>query len=291
MTPGFRGRRVLTLESRRASELAALVATFGGEPMVAPAMREVPLESNTEALAFCSALIRGDVDVVVLLTGVGIRALVNLADRFHCRAQFIEALGGTPTVARGPKPVAALRELGLTTWVTAPKPHTWRELLNAMDERADELPLSGARVAVQEYGLPNADLGRALDARGAVVTTVPIYRWLLPLNVGPLRSAVGAIARGELDAVLLTSGVQLVHLLQVAKDMGCEADVRLGLRRMVIASIGPMTSEELQRQGLRADFEPTGAKMGVLVKEAAERCEDLIRAKQTDRLGAHERAP
>ena len=280
----FRGRRVLTLESRRAAEMALLVTNSGGEPMAAPALREAPLESNTTALAFTGALMRRQIDIVVLLTGVGTRALVALAEPAHGRAPFIEALGRTTIVARGPKPVAALRELGLSAWLTAPLPHTWRDVLSALDARAGELPLQGARVAVQEYGLPNADLARELEGRGAVVSTVPIYRWLLPENVGPLRDAAAAIARGDLDVMLLTSGVQLVHLLQVAAEMGCEAGVRAGLQRMVIASIGPVTSEELRRQGLKADLEPTISRIGVLVKETADRCDELMRAKRENKV-------
>lgn len=270
---------MLTLESRRSAEMALLVAHNGGEPVVAPALREVPLESNTVALAFTGALMRGQVDIVLLLTGVGTRALINLAEPVYGRGPFIEALARTTLIARGPKPVAALRELGLSPWLTAPPPHTSRDVLIALDARAGDLPLEGARVAVQEYGLPNAELARELEARGAVVSAVPIYRWLLPENRGPLQDAAGAIARGDLDIILLTSGVQLVHLLQVAKEIGCEADVRSGLARMVIASIGPMTTEELRRQDLTADLEPTIGKIGVLVKETAERCDELLRAK------------
>lgn len=280
MTGAFAGRRVLSLESRRAAEMAVLVANNGGEPMVAPALREAPVESNAAALAFTGALMQRQVDVVVLLTGVGTRALVTLAESVHGRGPFIEALARTTIVARGPKPVGALRELGLSAWLTAPAPHTWRDVIVALDARAHELPLTGARVAVQEYGLPNAELARELEARGALVRAVPIYRWLLPENMGPLRDAASAIARGHLDVILLTSGVQLAHLLQVAAQMGCEAEVRSGLARMVIASIGPMTTQELRRQGLTPDVEPTIGRIGVLVKETAERCDELLRAKQ-----------
>jgi uroporphyrinogen-III synthase len=277
---GFAGRRVLTLESRRASELASLVSTFGGDPIVAPALREVPLESNVEALAFVDALVRHEVDVVVLLTGVGTRALTRLAEPVHGRGTFTQALARAALVARGPKPVAALRELGVAPWLTAPKPHTWREVVAVLDEQQHELPLHGARLAIQEYGAPNADLARELTARGAIVTAVPIYQWRLPEDVRPLQAAARAIAQGEVDAVLLTSGVQLVHLLQIAAEIGCEARLRSGLQRMLIASIGPMTSEELRRHGLQADLEPAVARMGTLVKEAAERCEEVIRGKR-----------
>ena len=127
-------------------------------------------------------------------------------------------------------------------------------------------------MAVQEYGLANPDLVEGLAARGAQVVSVPIYRWSMPEDVAPLQSAVQAIVRDEIDIVILTAGIQLVHLLRVAAEMGPEADVRRGLERAVVASIGPMTSDELRRQGLPIDFEPSHPKMGFLVKEAAEQC-------------------
>jgi uroporphyrinogen-III synthase len=276
---------VLTLESRRAAEMASLIRTFGGEPIVAPALREAPSESNAAALALCDALMRGDVDVLVLLTGVGTRELVRLAEPRHGRRPFVQALARTALVARGPKPVAALRECGLGPAVVAPPPHTWRELLQAVVERAAYVPLAGARVAVQEYGEPNPSLVQGLEARGAVVTAVPIYRWLLPEDLGPLRQGIAALLRGDVDVVLLTSSVQLEHLLRIAGEMDCAEPVRAALRRAVVASIGPMTSEELWRQGLAPDFEPTSARMGVLVKETADRCDDLLSAKRDAHIG------
>ena len=125
-TPSFHGLRVLTLESRRATELATLITTYGGQPLVAPALREVPLESNTEALAFADALTRGDLDVVIFLTGVGARALVAVVEPRYPRDVFAAALARTKVVVRGPKPLAVVRELQVPVWVTVPEPNTWR---------------------------------------------------------------------------------------------------------------------------------------------------------------------
>jgi uroporphyrinogen-III synthase len=291
--PNFDGARVLALESRRAPELATLISTYGGRPLVAPALREVPLESNPEALDFAAALIRGEFDITIFLTGVGTRELVNAVERAYPRDRFTAALARTRVVARGPKPLAALRELQVPVWASAPEPNTWREVLAAIDAKADEgalghpsagpaprTPLAGARVAVQEYGVANVELLEALAARGARVTRVPVYRWALPEDVGPLKEALTAIASGDVDIVLFTTGVQLVHLWQIARGMQREDDLRRGLQRTVIASIGPTTSEELRRHGLAADFEPSHPKMGVLVREVAERSGDLLRAKR-----------
>ncbi len=280
VTPSFGGLRVLALESRRALEIGTLIRNSGGEPLVAPALREVPLESNAEALAFDESLRRGEVDVVIFLTGVGTRALVSVVERTGSRESFLTALRRAKVVVRGPKPMAALRELDVPVWLAVPEPNTWRELLAALDAKASEQPLAGARVAVQEYGVSNADLLAGLRTRGAQVTRVPVYRWALPEDIEPLKAAVNAVARGEVDVVMFTTATQVVHLLQVARDMNLQAAVLKSLARMVIASIGPTTSEELQRHGLAADLEPSHPRMGLLVREAAERAADVLRTKR-----------
>jgi len=274
---------VLSLESRRAPELAKLITTYGGEAIVAPSMREVPLESNTEALAFAVALFEGKFDMVIFLTGVGARALLNVVETAHKRDEYIASLQRVKVVARGPKPVAALREIGITPAITAPEPNTWHELLSALDDAAKvspDLSLQGARVAIQEYGVSNPALLAGLRERGAQVTRVPVYQWALPHDLAPLRSAITAIAEGTVDVALFTTAVQAIHLFQVAAELKLEEQVKNGLARAIVASIGPTTSEELRRHGIQADLEPSHPKMGFLVKETSEQAEELLRRKR-----------
>ena len=300
--PDFQGLAVLALESRRAREMASLITTYGGRPVVAPALREVPLESNPEALAFAAALRRGEFDIVVLLTGVGTRALLAAVEPEHPRDAFVAALARTRVVARGPKPLAVLRELAVPAWVAVPEPNTWREILAALDAAvAEGSPLqreaaadrrspgdggqasgtlAGLRVAVQEYGVSNPDLLRGLEARGARVTRVPVYRWALPEDVEPLRSAIASVARGDIDVAMFTTATQAVHLFQVAATMNQADTVRDRLHRVVIASIGPTTSDELREHGLAPDLVASHPKMGILVREAAERSVELLNAKR-----------
>ena len=276
----FCGLRVLALESRRAEEMGKLISNNRGLATVAPSMREVPLESNIEALAFARALAAGGFDMVVFLTGVGTRALTRVVESVCPREQFVEALRRLTVVARGPKPVAALRELGVPITVTVPEPNTWRELVRALDERAASVPLMGRRVAVQEYGAQNAELVSALSERGAQVTRVPVYQWALPEDIRPLQAAARAVAAGEIDVALFTTSIQVDHLLQVGAAMGLAEALRRALRKIVIASIGPATSEALREHGLEPDFEPSHPKMGFLVKEAAERSVALLGQKR-----------
>lgn len=276
----FGGLRVLSLESRRATEMAKLIETYGGVAIVAPSMREIALETNTDAQAFTRKLLNGEFDAAVFLTGVGTRALTRVAETVCPREEFVAALKKIPIVARGPKPVAALKELGIAPLVTAPEPNTWRELLTALDQNRGVLPLQGKRVAVQEYGAPNAELLAGLTDRGAEVTQVPVYEWALPENVQPLRDAVTALANAKIDVALFTTSIQIIHLLKIAAEIGKEKETVAAFRKILVGSIGPVTSEELRAHGIAADMEPSHPKMGFLINEAAQRSAELLAKKR-----------
>ena len=269
---GFEGRRVISFESRRAAEMAELIRRQGGEVFSAPAMREVPAEASG-ASEFGERLLGGGFDMMVLLTGVGARALRRaLAERFS-EERFVEALRSLAVVVRGPKPAAVLREWKVPIAAIAPEPNTWREVLAVTEGRPER------RVAVQEYGRPNPELVAGFEARGAKVTTVRVYQWDLPEDTAPLREAAHRIARGEVEFVLFTTSAQMLHLARIAAEEGIERPMTEGLRRMVVASIGPTTTETLEEYGIRPDFEPSHPKMGFLVQEVAARAGELAARK------------
>jgi len=162
-----------------------------------------------------------------------------------------------------------LRELQVPAWVTAPEPNTWRDLLAAIDA-AGTGAMQDARVAVQEYGMSNAELLAELGDRGARVTRVPVYQWTLPEDLEPLREGIRTLADGAVDVALFTTGTQAVHLMQVAATMQMADAVRSALQRVTVASIGPTTTEELHRHGIEPRLEASHPKMGFLVREAAE---------------------
>src|SRR3984885_824870 len=282
---GLAGLRVLSLESRRAQEMSKLIENYGGRAIVAPSMREVPLESNTEALIFARTLAANGFDMVIFLTGVGTRALARVVETIYPLEQFAEALRAVTVVARGPKPMAALKQLGVPVTIAVPEPNTWRDLLRTLDENAALVALVGKRVAVQEYGASNSELLAGLAERGAQVTRVPVYQWALPEDTGPLRAAGEAIARGEIDVALFTTSIQVAHLLRIAREMNLEHRLRPAFARILIGSIGPMTSEELREQGFAVDFEPVHPKMGFLVNEAAQRGAEMLERKRGEAGG------
>lgn len=264
---GFNGLRVAIFESRMAGTLAGLVEKHGGIAVPAPSMREVPIEDNAEAVAFLDGLRAGQFDVVIFETGVGIRMLVQALESRLPASGWAEALAGSKVVARGPKPVAVLRELGIRIDLKVPEPNTWRETLATLDS---ELPVNGLCVAVQEYGKPVPELIEGLQARGASVTRVPVYRWALPEDTRPLAEALARIAEGGIDAALFTSAQQVEHVLQVAASSGIEAPLREAIAaRVVVGSVGPSTSAALRAHGLPVDVEPEHPKSGHLVAAVA----------------------
>jgi uroporphyrinogen-III synthase len=275
----FDGLRVLSLESRRAKETEKLIRTYGGEPFVVPAMREIKLESNRTALEFAERLIRGEVDVVLFLTGVGVQALLETVQTKYDRADFLDALRKTRIVTRGPKPEAALRALGVKSIASAPEPSTWSEVLSTMD-RTFGAELGSLRVAVQEYGASNPELLAGLTERTAEVIKVPVYQWGLPHDLQPLRESVHAIANGGVDVILFTTAVQVIHLMLVAQQMGAVADLMRGLRSIVVISVGPTTTAELLHYGIAPDFEPSRPKLGFLVNEAAQYAAQVLQEKR-----------
>src|SRR5260221_7078060 len=260
----FAGAKVLSLESRRSKEIAQLIRNHQGDPFVAPSMREAPLDRNDAAFQFAEKLFAGGFDMVVLLTGVGTRLLDQVLATRYPAGRFAEALRGLTVVARGPKPMAVLREMNVPA-IAVPEPNTWREVLATTEGRPER------RIAVQEHGKSSPELIDGFRARGADVTTVPVYQWDLPEDTAPLREAARRVAAGEFRVALFTTSIQIAHPLRHASDDGTGTQQSDGLSKMLVASIGPATSEALEEYGVRVDFEPSHPKMGVLVQETAGR--------------------
>lgn len=273
----FNGLRVAALESRRADDMQRLIRRHGGIPHVSPSMREVPIDPNRGAIDFAYRVITGQINVVVLMTGVGFRYLLTAIERHVDRQRFLDALSDVVTICRGPKPTAAMREQGLTPTHRVPEPNTWRELLRTIDQQ--QIPIANQVVGLQEYGISNPSLIAGLEARGATVEAVRVYGWEFPEETSPLEENVRALAAGERDVLLLTSAHQVVNLLRMAERLKVMPELRSGLRGTVIASIGPTTSQMLEECELPIDVEPTHPKMGHLVMEAARRSPSLVATK------------
>lgn len=274
--PNLQGLTVVSFESRRAQEIGELIRRYGGQAIIAPSMREIPLSQNSAAVDFVRRLEAGEIDIVIFLTGVGTRTLIEAVASEYPRERLASALKRVVRVARGPKPVAALKELGLQPTISVPEPNTWRELLAELDGKTE---IRGKRVAVQEYGITNQQLIAGLEERGAKVVRVPVYRWALPDDLEPLTEAIQKILNGKIEVAIFTTAVQIEHVFQVYDQMRIGAGLVQAFHKIVVASVGPDCSEALRRRGLVVDIEPQSPKMGPLVVETAEKAQELSRAK------------
>ncbi len=274
------GMRVLALEARRASEIAKLVDSHGGEAIVAPAMREIPLESNDAVLRFAEGLMMREQDLVIFTTGVGVRTMMRIVEARLDREEFLNALRSVPVAARGPKSTAALRELNVPVEVIAPEPFTWRALMSALEKKLGS-KLLGMNIAVQEYGTSNPELLTALAEKSISITRVPVYEWALPEDTRPLREAVLSLAHGHIDIVLFMNAAQVAHLFQISEQMRYTDALYEGFRSTLVASIGPSTTEALSCYGITPDFEPTQSKMGFLVNELSQSGRSLLSKKRS----------
>ncbi|HJN07947.1 MAG TPA: uroporphyrinogen decarboxylase [Pirellulaceae bacterium] len=273
----FNGLAVAAFESRRADDMTCLIARHGGEPHVSPSMREIPLEKNTQAIDFAHRLITGEIGIAVFLTGVGFKQLLEVVERHVDRQRYLNALADITTIVRGPKAAAAMKAVALTPTHRVPEPNTWRDLLMMIDQG---IPMANQVIGLQEYGKSNPSLVAGLEARGAQVVIVPVYKWGLPETRGPLEENVRAIAAGERSVMLFTTAQQVVNVLAVAEEMGLSEEVQQQLRGAVIASVGPTTSETLRELGISVDIEPEHPKMGPLVAAAAARSEPILARKR-----------
>lgn len=277
--PGFNGLRVLSFESRRAREIAQLITNNRGIPVVAPSTREVPEGPNEDELQLIRGIVTRAYDVLIFMTGVGARAFIDAASTIVAQEEFLSALRKTHVIVRGAKPAAVMREFAIPIWLSPPEPSTWREIIQVLDQNSHAVPLPGLRIGVQEHGTPSSEMYEALRERGASVFAAHVYRWELPEDTGPLKDAIRAVSTDNIDVVMFTSSVQLNHALRIAAEVELKQEFIAGLKRAVVASIGPVASAALRESGISVDLEPSHPKMGFLVKEAADKSADLLQRK------------
>ena len=242
----MRGKRIAILESRLGKELAELVAKRGGIPVHAPALAELPDLDPKAIAALIASLQKDPAKLFVFQTGVGTRALFAATDSLSLTELFLKQLEGAIVAVRGPKPTGALRSRKVRIDLSAADPFTTRELLDSLKD----LNLKGGKAVIQRHGSANLELDRALEARGAAVSEIPVYRWSLPADTRPV-----------------TNAVQIRNLFALAKE---KDSLKKALNNTVVASIGPVASAALREAGVKIGVEASPPKLGPLL-EALER--------------------
>ncbi len=249
--------------ARRREELGAALERRGATVVYAPAIRIVPLADDSQLRAATERCLAGRLDVVIATTGIGFRGWMDAADAWGLAEKLAAVMDRATLVARGPKARGAIRASGLReAW--SPESESSSEVLAHLIAPAD---LDGKRIAVQLHGEPLPDMVQTLRLAGAEVIEVPVYRWVPPEDIMPLRRLIQAVSGAGVDAVAFTSAPAAASFLRAGDDQGCGEAVRAALCGPVVtACVGPDTAGPFLQRGIPV-IQPARARLGALVRE------------------------
>jgi uroporphyrinogen-III synthase len=252
MSQQLSGLRVALAEARELDLLARMLEQEGAEIIRCPLVSICDSPDTASVEAWLRRVIAGQCADVIFYTGEGLRRLLSFAERAGLQTDFVAALKRVRKITRGPKPVRALREVGLSSDLTASTPTTDGLIATLAQE-----DLQDRSVGVQAYGAEaNAQLIGFLREKGARVDVVAPYVYASDADDAQVRALINDMAAGRIDAIAFTSSPQVQRIAEVAKKSQLDAALKQGLARTKIAAIGPIVAQELSRHGMRADVMP-----------------------------------
>jgi len=252
MADALNGYRILILETREEAQFSKLLAEKSAVVVQCPMFAIHDAPDPAPIIGWIKRQIESPFDDIVLMTGEGVRRMVKLAQQSGLDQTFVAALGKSRKFCRGPKPGRALRELSLEPQQTTEKPTT-----EGVIQMLEKFDLKGHRLGLQLYpDKDHSELIGAIRDRGADVDSVLPYVYDPKAADGSIVTAIDDMAEGRIDALALTNLGQVRRLFEAAKAQGCEARLRDGLKKTLIASVGPAVTGELAAQGLRPDVMP-----------------------------------
>lgn len=265
MTHPLEGRTVALAEGRQLEELAQMLEKEGASTLRCPMVSILDAPDAEPVLAWLKELNAGTFSHVILMTGEALRRLLGFAERAGMRDAVIAALSKVDTVTRGPKPVRALKEVGLSPTLVAEMPTT-----DGVIATLRKIPLQGKTVGVTLFGAANESLEKFLAEAGATPRTVLSYVYAPAADADRVVELIERLAGGapRVDAIIFTSSPQVDRLFEVASERGLEAKLRQGLGQTRVAAVGPVIADTLKQRQVRVDICPEqGFVMKNLVKQ------------------------
>ncbi len=251
MSSALEGRTIALAEGRQLEELAQMLEKEGAAAWRCPMVSILDAPDPAPVVAWLRDLIADRYALVILMTGEALRRLLGFAEREGLREAVVAAVGRTRTVTRGPKPVRALKEIGLNPSKIAERPTTEGVIASLKDES-----LQGRTVGVTLYAEPNPPLVRFLEEAGATVRTVLPYIYAPASDSERVAELIRRMSDGKVDVIIFTSSPQVDRLYEVAVDQNLEADLQKGLSVVRVAAVGPVVAENLRQKGARVDSCP-----------------------------------
>lgn len=255
MDQTLQGKTVALAETRELDVLARMFEERGAKTVRCPLVGIRDAQDAAPIEAWLDRFIALEMQDLILMTGEGLRRLGGFAERGGRRGDFLAALGRVRKITRGPKPVRALREMGLASDLVA-SAATTEGIMSSLAE----LDLAGRRVGLQLYGQdPNEPMQAFLRAKNAGVDPVAPYVYVAAAEDAEVIALIEKIAAGAIDAIAFTSAAQVRRLHEAAAESGRAALLAEGLKRMRVAAVGPVVAKELAGFGIINPLVPTRA--------------------------------
>ena len=262
----LRGRTIGVTADRRWEEQQRLFGARGAAVVHGPTMVTVDLTTDARLRSATDALLSAPPDYLVATTGLGMRMWLEAAEGWGAREALTTALRSARIVARGAKAASALRGAGFDVW--------WRAPDERMDQVVDRLAgedLRGARVAVQLFEPADHPSTTALAELAGTLVEVPVYRWVLPDDLGPAEELVEQAVTGRLDAVTFTSQPAVRHLFRIAESAGRGDALRAAFADGLLAAcVGPVCAEAAREEGITAPVWPEPNRLTMLVRQVSD---------------------
>src|SRR5574339_172114 len=279
------GLTVVITGSRRASELAHLITSFGGRPYLAPTVGiEARDDISKEAEFFINKILEERIDYVVFMTGPGVYSLMSTAKSLGIEKKFAEALQQTTVIARSLKPKIALANHGVKTDII-PEENTAEGIVKLLKS----FSMAGRNVAVLWHGSYSPLLKNELHAVGARVFEASTYRYSLELTESGARilemmgfkyippdeakvvKLVEDIGKGLVDVITFTSPPAVRDLFKIAEAYHLKEPLQYYLNKeVVVVAVGPSTMKALEENCVHIDVMPDVYKMGPMIKSLSD---------------------
>lgn len=279
------GLTVAITGSRRASELARLIISFGGIPYLAPTVGiEIHEGVDRQVEGLVRHIVGGAIDYAVFMTGPGVYRLMSTAEQLGLGREVVAILNRIVVVARSHKPEKVLERYGVRGSVV-PSDNT----SEGIAEEMAKFELKGKGVAILWYGASQPILRETLERRGARVFEAMAYEYSLqlekrgaevlqavgfqsiPPDEGRILQLIYDLGEGTIHIITFTSPPSARNLFRIAEDHGRAQDLRQSLNEHVlVVAVGPPTRRAIEEHGVTVDVMPEVYKLGPMVRALIE---------------------
>ena len=276
------GLRIGVTSDRRSSDLIDAFERRGAQVLHAPTLRITHAQEDGPLVDDTRAMIAAKPDLLLAITGYGIRRWFEVADAAGLAGDLRAALSAGAILVRGPKARGGVRAVGLDDAGMSAEETT----ASLVDKVLAEYP-PGLTVGVQVHGYTDeVQLDRLRAVHRAVLVVAP-YRWTAIDDTDKrVQSLVSAICARELDCVTFTSAPAVDALLAAAEGMGVYAQLVAALQDgardgVLAAAVGPVTAAPLLAVGIEP-IQPERFRMGALIRLVCENLEPLAVRRRLD---------